>query len=516
MSKSSSSINEEIAGNVHRAGSHSQRIAAFCRSIRFRLMLWSVLVLAVVLALFCGFVYTRQAQDLRTSALNRLALRSDQCLALFRAEPMTSAVQDLLPLADRTASGTAILQEDEVLAVIGRQGQVIQDLGPLAPADVAGLAASGRTLSTGSGFRSVQLDRAFSGDDGARRDYLFVVTPVAVHESVTGWLLLGRPLDAEGQLPRLLVTLLLASLGTLLVAAGGGYWLAGRAMRPVQTITRAARDISETDLSRRLNLHTGDELGELAGTFDQMLARLQAAFDRQRRFTADASHELRTPLTIVGLEVTRALQARRSLQEYERVLRVIQSESAFMTRLVNQLLTLARLEAGQAALKQDEVDLSDVALEVVERLAPVAAGRQVELVAGDLPELKVHGDRQHLLQMVTNLVENAVKYAQGEAPRVQVSTGRQGGQAWVRVEDNGPGIASEHLPHLFERFCRVDKARSRGHDADGDGDGDGESTGSGLGLAIVQWIAQAHGGHVIVRSQAGQGSTFQVNLPAVP
>jgi signal transduction histidine kinase len=504
----------EPAGSVPSLTSRSQRIAAFCRSIRFRLMLWSVMVLAVVLALFCAFVYTRQAQDLRTSALNRLALRTDQCLDLLRAEPVTSAVQDLLPLADRTASGTAILGEDEVLAVIGLQGQVIQDLGPLAPADVASLAASGSTLSVGSGFRSVQLDRAFSGDDGALRDYLFVVTPVPVHDSVAGWLLLGRPLDAESQLPRLLVTLLVASMGTLLVAAGGGYWLAGRAMSPVQTITRAARDISETDLSRRLNLHTGDELGELAGTFDQMLDRLQAAFDRQRQFTADASHELRTPLSIVSLEVSRALEARRSLQEYERVLGVVQLESTFMARLVNQLLTLARLEAGRAASKLEELDFSDVALEAVERLAPLAASRQVKLVTGELPELKVYGDRQQVLQMVTNLVENAVKYAQVEAPRVEVSTGRQDGQAWVRVEDNGPGIAAEHLPHLFERFYRVDKARSRGPEAAGDEAG--ESTGSGLGLAIVQWIAQAHGGRATVRSQVGQGATFEVNLPLAP
>jgi signal transduction histidine kinase len=245
-----------------------------------------------------------------------------------------------------------------------------------------------------------------------------------------------------------------------------------------------------------------------------MLDRLQAAFDRQRQFTADASHELRTPLSIVSLEVSRALEARRSLQEYERVLGVVQLESTFMARLVNQLLTLARLEAGRAASKPEELDFSDVALEAVERLAPLAASRQVKLVTGELPELKVYGDRQQVLQMVTNLVENAVKYAQVEAPRVEVSTGRQDGQAWVRVEDNGPGIAAEHLPHLFERFYRVDKARSRGPEAAGDEAG--ESTGSGLGLAIVQWIAQAHGGRATVRSQVGQGATFEVNLPLAP
>jgi signal transduction histidine kinase len=499
------------AGAVRPTGAPSGAKAAFLHSIRFRLMLWSVAVLAIVLALFCVFVYTRQAQDLRTSALNRLALRTDQVLALFTAQPTSSAVPNLLPLADRTASGSAILQEDEVLALVSQQGQVIQDLGPLAPTDAASLTASGRTLSMASGLQSVQLGQSLQAENGSREEYLFVVTPVRARDTVAGWLLLGRPVDSEGQMPRLLVTLVLASVGTLVVAAGGGYWLAGRAMRPVQTITRAARDISETDLNRRLNITTGDELGELAGTFDQMLARLQAGFNRQRQFTADASHELRTPLTIISLEVDRALATRHPVQEYERVLTVVQSESAFMARLVSQLLTLARLEAGQTPLAKEQVDLSDVALEAVERLAPVAARKHVELLAVDLPETRVLGDRQYLIQMVSNLVDNAVKYSARETPRVRVSTGRQNEQVWVKVEDNGPGIAAEDLPHLFERFYRAEKARSR----DAEAGADNESTGSGLGLAIVHWIAQAHGGFVTVTSTPLIGSTFEVSLPAL-
>jgi signal transduction histidine kinase len=280
-------------------------------------------------------------------------------------------------------------------------------------------------------------------------------------------------------------------------------------MRPVKTITQAARTISETDLSHRLNMKSKDELGELANTFDAMIARLQGAFERQRQFVADASHELRTPLTIVNLETSRAIESRRSAQAYQKALRIIHSENDFMTSLVNDLLTLARMDAGQTVIEKTQVDLSDVAVDTIERLTPLAKRKQVTLEAGDLPETILPGDRQLLLQMVSNLVENAIKYSSGSNERVCVETGTKEGSAWIRVSDNGPGIAAEHLPHLFDRFYRVDKARTREIGTDTDLE---PPSGSGLGLSIVQWIAQAHGGEVRVTSMPGSGSTFEVRF----
>ena len=243
-----------------------------------------------------------------------------------------------------------------------------------------------------------------------------------------------------------------------------------------------------------------------------MLARLLAAFERQRQFVADASHELRTPLTIVNLETSRTLASPHKPEEYRHALATIRSENDFMTSLVNDLLTLARMDAGQAPMQSLPVDLSDVAIDTIERLSPLAARNSVRLEAGELPETRILGDRQRLVQMVSNLVDNAIKYAAGQDKIISIETGRAADTVWVRVSDNGPGISPEHLPHLFDRFYQIDQARTRGSD---DANGHKAPGGSGLGLSIVQWIVQSHGGEIKVESQLGAGTTFIASFKAI-
>jgi signal transduction histidine kinase len=491
----------------------NERSGAFFHSVRFRLTLWYLLILTIVLVLFCGFVYTRQAGDLRATALNRLMYKSRQLDGYYHALGPSAPGSSIVAFPDISSSGTALIQENEALALVDIQGEVIQMLGPIDKTDVTQIFTATNQTSPDTGTFVYSLRSSAANNDLSDQDYFFAATPIDVFHQVVGFLILGVPIDPGGELPRLLVTLILASLGTLTLAMVGGYWLAGRAMRPVQIITHAARDMSETDLSRRLNLNTKDELGELADTFDAMLARLEAAFDRQRQFTADASHELRTPLTIVNLEASRALSSRRAPQEYERALKVIQSENEFMARLVNNLLTLARMDAGQASIKMEDVDLGDITLEVFERLAPLAAHQEVELTPGELPETPICGDRQYLLQMIANLVENAIKYCQAEHKQVTIETGVRNEQAWVRVGDNGPGISEEFLPHLFDRFYRLDKARTRDTNNENAEKDTYDQSGTGLGLSIVKWIAESHGGKVSVVSELGKGSIFEVSMP---
>jgi signal transduction histidine kinase len=493
------------------------RLRAFLTSIRFKLTLWFVAILGVVLLVFSVVIYTQQARGLQRDAeegLERMLnqIRTSEEISSDEAHERRTFIPNL------SQNSSFFLQDNEVLAVTDLQAQVVQKYGPISDGQVGQVIQQYIRLGESSRPFTYALAYTDTNNQKVSQKYAFLVSPVSYDEGGKGYLLLGNPVDPGGQLNRLLLTLIFAGIGTLGVALAGGYLLADRAMRPVKTITQAARQISETDLSRRLNLDTQDEIGQLAQTFDQMLARLQAAFNRQRQFTADASHELRTPLTIINLETDRALSAPRSTEEYRRALGIIQSENELMSRLVNNLLTLSRMDAGQTQLEMQPLDLSDVALEVVERMTQIAQRHGVSLSSGALPEVLVAGDRQYLNQMITNLIENAIKYSRGEDKQVRVDTGidRQAQEAvgWVKVTDNGQGISPEHLAHLFDRFYQVDQARSRASgESSGEKEAPGLLAGSGLGLSIVQWIAQAHGGQVVVQSDLGQGSVFEVRLP---
>lgn len=485
------------------------RLSNFLHSIRLRLSLWFALVLALALLVFSVFVYYREAQAIHIAAEARLSDQLHRVNDFLRGNIAREHPEEL---PQYLPGGQVILQKTDELIFADPSGTVLQTWGPASQQQAAQftqLAIQSRQHDT--------VTQTLTPASGASHDpqtYLFAASPLLMEGQAIGWVVLGQPADPEGQLTRLALTLGLAGLLTLLVAILGGYWLADRALRPVQDITRTAQQIGETDLSRRLNLRTRDELGQLANTFDRMLDRLEAAFARQRQFTADASHELRTPLTIIGLETSRALSGGRPQEEYQRTLQVIQSENEIMTRLVNELLTLARLDAGQVTLKAEPVDLSDVALEVAERYSVLAAKKGIEVQTGELPDVEIKGDRQYLIQMIGNLLDNAIKYSTGGPGQwVRVETGERDSNgkqaAWVRVTDNGAGISAEHLPHLFDRFYRIDAARSRNEPEEASSEGE---SGSGLGLAIVEWIARLHNGRVTVESEPGKGSSFEIEL----
>jgi signal transduction histidine kinase len=392
-------------------------------------------------------------------------------------------------------------------------GRVLDTRGPLTNSLIQQLQArAGQNL----GMSDLTVPQNHShGWWATNSDYRVLSIPVLNQNTRVAILLVGLP---PSRSVSLLVIWFFHGLLSLLIAAIGGYWLAGRALRPVNMITRMANEISATDLRRRLHLPPRDEFGKLAATFDQMLARLEAAFKRQTQFTADASHELRTPLTIIALELNRALTQLEQPAEYRQVLEQIQAETEQMTASVNSLLLLARADTGQMTLDLQEVDLSDIALASVERLLPLARRSQVALATGNLPEVLVRGDPQYLGQMLTNLIENGIKYSSGVGKRVSVELACEQ-KRWgvVRVQDDGPGISDEHLPYLFERFFRVDKVRSsrqKGLVQSGKpGSSEPEPDGTGLGLSIVQWIIQAHGGEVRVESTIGVGTLFEVRLP---
>ncbi len=481
-------------------------LGAFFHSIRFRLTMWFVLILAIVLTVFSAFIYLAQARDLRYDAARAMQDKFGRLQAYFHSPEWQNS--NLAP--SDVPNTEAPLQQNDLLILTDPGGHVVQNWGNELQNPGPLIAALLETRNQPPHELTVYQQSVTVTDDDHNRttgDYLFIISSVLRGDTLIGYLIIGSPSQLNDQLARLMASLVFGSLGMLAIAFFGGLWLADRAMRPVQTIARTAQIISESDLNRRIHMKGRDELAELAGTFDDMLSRLQAAFDRQRRFVADASHELRTPLTIMNLEVSRILSGHRSSGEYQHALQIVNAEGKRMTRLVNDLMTLARMDAGQTILQFENLDLSDVTVEAVERMSALAEEQKVQIEMRDLPELHVHGDRQYLIQMVSNLIENAIKYG-GPNQTVQIQTGRTQDKATLRVSDTGPGIPPEHLPHLFDRFYRVDQARTRHSD-----EGPSFPDGSGLGLSIVAWIVQSHGGEIHVESKVNEGTTFEVTLP---
>jgi heavy metal sensor kinase len=287
----------------------------------------------------------------------------------------------------------------------------------------------------------------------------------------------------------------------LLLAGGGGWLLARRALRPVDRMTQAVLRISSEHLQERLpEPGTGDELDRLAGTLNAMLTRLEDSFRQIRQFSADASHELQTPLTILRGEIEVALRSPRSPEDYQQVLRSGLEEIDRISRLVGGLLLLARADAGVLRLDLQPLDLSELVLDVAARMQRLAAAKNVVLHC-DLPApVFIYADKEHLYRLLLNLVDNAVKYTP-PGGRVTLSLRGDDEQVRLAVTDTGIGLTPAEQAQIFTRFFRSAEAKSQGG-------------GAGLGLCIAQSIAAAHGGAIGVASTPGQGSTFTVVLPA--
>ncbi len=278
-----------------------------------------------------------------------------------------------------------------------------------------------------------------------------------------------------------------------------GWWLVTRALRPIHDISGAAQKIATGDLSQRINTRDAEsELGQLAGVLNSTFSRLEASFAQQARFTADAAHELRTPVSVMLTHAQNGLASDELTPEQREAFEACQRAAQRMRRLIDALLELSRLDAGQETMTLAPLDLSAVAADCVALVQPLAAKRRIT-VQTELTAAECTGDATRVEQVITNLLANAIHH-NTDGGEVCVRTGQENGTAFVVVADDGPGIAAEHLPHIFKRFFRADKARS--------------ATGrTGLGLAITHAIVEAHGGQISVASEVGQGAVFTVRLP---
>jgi heavy metal sensor kinase len=465
-------------------------------SIRLRLTAWYVAALALTLLLLGGVTFL--------SARAGLYHWLDESLG-DRAEALSEEVRlvdgkprlNLHDERETTYDGA----EDAYLVLDGSGAVVIASGSEAAKLSQAAAVTNALRGVPGAGTTSTGMRRS----RGWRR-WRVASQPILAHGKVAAVILVAHDLGELDEVMERLSLILLALMPLALLAAGaGGYALAGRALAPVDQITRAANEISEQDLSGRLPVATKDELGRLATTFNALIERLQQALERQRQFTADASHELRTPLAIIRAVTSQKLMRHREPEEYEEALRHIDEAAAYMTKLATHLLTLARADAGHApslrgapALERERLDLTEL-LEHVASQVGEASGRSIPVHSpGPVYGL---GDPMRLTELFLNLLENATQHTPPDG-MVEVRVGTEGASITVAVRDTGAGIPPEHLPHIFERFYRVDTARAR------------EEGGAGLGLAIARWIAEGHGGGIRAESEPGRGTTMTVTLPA--
>jgi heavy metal sensor kinase len=312
----------------------------------------------------------------------------------------------------------------------------------------------------------------------------------------------GAPYNQiEVVLHGLLLTFAIYMPFVISLAVAGGYWLMRRSLAPVDEITKRAEGITSTNLGERLPIiRTGDELERLSVSLNRMIARLDDAFQHINRFSADASHELRTPLTILKLELEGMAQNHRDHVSLDDQIGRALEETDRMSRIVESLLAISRLDAGEVKMDKTRLDLGELAASTANEMVLLAEEKAIRLSLHTTAGVHVEGDRTRLQQIIVNLIDNAIKYTQ-HGGQVEISVGVDGNTAVLEVSDNGPGIPANAQPHVFERFYRADKARSRA------------SGGTGLGLSIVKAICVAHNADVKVSSQEGRGTSFRVELP---
>jgi heavy metal sensor kinase len=452
--------------------------------IRWRLTIWYAALLATSLFLFGVSFYFVARHEIYDTFNEQLRGQA--------ALEMAAILVDGNHISIEPNALTSFEDDDQFVRLYGSDGEVQVDTS----ASLGGAPIESSNVE--SALNGTTSKTWFDSDGGK---FGVITSPIKNGNEVVGVLQTGvSRQDADDLLRILAIALAVAAPLTLLLAIGGGYALAGRALEPVATITAMAARIGADDLHARLALGLpDDELGRLANTFDAMLGRIDSAFERQRRFTADAAHELRTPLSLLKSQVDLALSRPRTTEEYQDALRAIESDLGRMTGLVSTLLSLARTDNGKLTLDLAEVDLAMIVRPVLEQYRPLAAEAQITLIDESKTSV-LEADEDLLIQIFVNLLDNALAHTPaGGTIKVGCDTRSTGVRIWV--EDNGIGISAEHRQHVFEPFYRVDAGRSR------------DRGGAGLGLAICKAIVEAHGGDISIMSQIDRGTQFEIVLP---
>jgi heavy metal sensor kinase len=461
-------------------------------TVRARLTLWYVGVLAAVLLLVGGLIYVLLARALYARIDDNL--RGVVAIAATSLANDLAEGQDTLDAARSTAAELASRQQ--MLAIYDVNGRLLAEAGR--DDDLAVTLPALDTIPSGDDLLMTTTE-VKDADDRHR----LAVRRVTVHPGNAQYIVVvGSSLEPTDEELESLREILAYVVPIALLAVGAGGWLLARqSLSPVMAMAERARRIGVEDLTGRLPIvNPRDELGRLAGTFNELLGRLEASLTQQRQFMADASHELRTPVATARTAASVALQqSRRDEADYRATLEIIEQQTARLSRIVEDMFTLARADAGNYPIQRTPMYLDEVVDEVVRAERVLAAAKQVSIEARTVPAAAFTGDEDLVRRLIVNLLDNAVRHApRYSTVRVEVSE-RAGGWA-ITVADQGPGIPADVQPHIFKRFWRGEMARDRG--------------GAGLGLALVRWIANVHGGDVTLARSSETGTVFVVALPA--
>jgi heavy metal sensor kinase len=464
------------------------------RSLRFRITAWYAGLLAGTLLVFGASVYLGLERYLDWTLQRTLAA---ECRAIGTQLLSQLPGKDVAWLTREINEAYAPEVNGLFIRVVHQNEEVVYLSG--APKD--GTFDPWRIPFPGN--KEMDGSRKLQFESGNRLliNSMTVVTPAGNRFIVES----GAPYhQIEVVLHGLLLTLAIYMPFVVSLAVAGGYWLMRRSLQPVDEITKRAEGITSTNLSERLPvIRSGDELERLSMSLNRMIERLDNAFQHINRFSADASHELRTPLTILQLELEGIAQNHRRDAALGDQIGSALEETHRMSRIVESLLTISRLDAGEVKMDKSHLDLGELTASTAGEMKLLAEEKSIGLRIHSETGVHVAGDRVRLQQVIVNLIDNSIKYTQ-VGGMIEVRVGREGNCAVLEVSDNGLGIPAHALPHVFERFYRADKARSRA------------TGGAGLGLSIVKAICAAHSGEIKVSSQEGRGSSFRVELPLSP
>ncbi len=482
------------------------------RSLRFKLTLWYVLILGILLTSFSTFLYFTLSKSLYRDVDNKLkslaeliASESSSPLSKFSFGDIDQALEASMNLRP-IGKFIQILDES---GNIGRKSDNLRNV--QLPISLNALKNASRGLMTFETNRTI-------GNTPLR----IMTFPVVENSHVTKIVQIASSLEGvEDALNKLFLILVISVPSTLILASLGGQFLAHKALKPVDDITQTARIITSQNLNQRINPpKVKDEISRLIETFNEMISRLDQSFRQMKQFSSDASHELKTPLTILKGEVEVMLRRERTSEEYQQTLKSNLEEVNRMSQIVEDLLTLSKADTGEIKLNRDDINLTEILNEVVAQMDRLAKSKKLYLSASNhRPDIHLFGDGLRLRELFINLIENGIKYTeeggsisitlQRELPsplndQSDWAEGQEKEFVKIVVSDTGIGIAEEDQERIFDRFFRVDKARSR------------EQGGSGLGLSICKWIVEAHQGEIKVESELGKGSSFIIRLPLSP